>query len=160
MENVHKFLHSSHTIKGDDMKDDKKLLNSIVSTVQMGQVGIRSVLDTSVRNDLRSALQSQLKEYDSIETEAHEIAAARGWELKEVNPAVRKMADMMTRARLSYGKINSKVAAMMIQGNTRGMIIGLKDLHQCKNLDSQIKDLSQKLLDCEHVNIQQMQGYL
>lgn len=161
MANVHKFLHSSHTIKGDDdMKDDKKLLNSIVSTVQMGQVGIRSVLDTSVRNDLRSALQSQLKEYDSIETEAHEIAAARGWELKEVNPAVRKMADMMTRARLSYGKINSKVAAMMIQGNTRGMIIGLKDLHQCKNLDSQVKNLSQKLLDCEHVNIQQMQGYL
>ena len=149
-----------HTINGDVMKDNEKILNSIISTVQMGQVGIRSVLDTSVHNDLRKALQSQLKEYDSIETEAHDIAASRGWELKEVNPAVRKMADMMTKARLSYGKINSKVAAMMIQGNTRGMIIGLKDLHQCNNLDAQIKTLSQKLLDCEHVNIQQMQGYL
>lgn len=160
MANVHELSYNGHTMIGDDMKDDKKLLNSIVSTVQMGQIGIRSVLDTSVRNDLRKALQSQLREYDSIETQAHEIASARGWELKEVNPAVRKMADMMTKARLSYGKVNSKVAAMMIQGNTRGMIIGLKDLHQCKHLDSRIENLSQKLLDCEHANIQQMQGYL
>lgn len=159
-ENVHDFRVPGHTINGDDMKDDKKLLNSIVSTVQMGQIGIRSVLDTPVRNDLRNALQSQLKEYDTIETEAQEIASGRGWELKEVNPAVRSMADMMTKVRLSYGKIDSKVAAMMIQGNTRGMIIGLKDLHQCKQLDSRVKGLSQKLLDCEHANIQQMQGYL
>lgn len=136
------------------------MLNSIISTVQMGQVGIRSVLDTSVRNDLRKALQSQLKEYDTIESEAHRIASSRGWELREVNPAVRKMADMMTKVRLSYGKINSKVAAMMIQGNTRGMIIGLKDMHQCSNVDTQVSGLFQKLLDTEKENIRQMQGYL
>lgn len=157
---MHDYHTPRYTISGDDMKDDKKLLNSIVSTVQMGQIGIRSVLDTSVSNDLRGALQSQLKEYDTIETEAHNIASSRGWELKEVNPAVRSMADMMTKVRLSYGKLDSKVAAMMIQGNTRGMIIGFKDLHQCKHPDKQIKNLSQKLLDCEHANIQQMQGYL
>lgn len=136
------------------------MLNSIISTVQMGQVGIRSVLDTSVRNDLRNALQSQLREYDAIESEAHEIASSRGWELREVNPAVRKMADMMTKVRLSYGKVNSKVAAMMIQGNTRGMIIGLKDLHQCSNVDARVSGLFQKLLDTERENIRQMQGYL
>ena len=136
------------------------MLNSIISTVQMGQVGIRSVLDTSVRNDLRNALQSQLREYDAIESEAHEIASSRGWELREVNPAVRKMADMMTKVRLSYGKVNSKVAAMMIQGNTRGMIIGLKDLHQCSNVDARVSGLFQKLLDIERDNIRQMQGYL
>ncbi|MBO5954121.1 MAG: hypothetical protein J6Q53_08435 [Oscillospiraceae bacterium] len=142
------------------MKDNKKMLDSIISTVQMGQVGIRSVLDTSVRTDLRKALQSQLREYDTIETQAHSIASSRGWELREVNPAVRKMADMMTKARLSYGKINSKVAAMMIQGNTRGMIIGLKDMHQCEHVDDEVSGLFQKLLDTETANIRQMQGFL
>lgn len=142
------------------VKDNKKMLDSIISTVQMGQVGIRSVLDTSVRTDLRKALQSQLREYDTIETQAHSIASSRGWELREVNPAVRKMADMMTKARLSYGKINSKVAAMMIQGNTRGMIIGLKDMHQCEHVDDEVSGLFQKLLDTETANIRQMQGFL
>lgn len=157
---MHKFPRFGHAIKGDIMNDNKELLNSIISTVQMGQVGIRSVLDSAVRADFKKALQSQLKEYDTVETQAHSIAASRGLELKEVNPAVRTMAEMMSKAKLCYGRTDSKIAAMMIQGNTRGMIIGLKDQHRYTKADADIKSLSQKLLDCEHVNIQQMQGYL
>lgn len=142
------------------MNENKKLLDSIISTVQMGQIGIRSVLDSAVRTDFKNALKSQLKEYNSVETQAHSIAASRGWELKEVNPAVRTMAEMMSRMKLCYERTDSKIAAMMIQGNTRGMIIGLKDQHRYQHTDSEIRNLSQKLLDCEHVNIQQMQGYL
>ncbi len=142
------------------MSESKQLLDSIISTVQMGQIGIRSVMDRAVRTDFKKALKSQLAEYDTVETEAHAIAAARGWELKEVNPAVRSMSEAMARMRLSFGGNDSKIAAMMIQGNTRGMIIGLKDQHRFPRADSDVKGLSQKLLDCEHVNIQQMQGYL
>lgn len=126
----------------------------------MGQVGIRSVLDTTMRPGLRKALESQLQEYDSIESEAHSIAGQRGWELPELDPSVRFMADMMTRVKLSYGNTDSKIAGMMIQGNTRGMITGLKNLHQFNKQDSQISTLSQKLLDCETSNIRQMQGFL
>lgn len=126
----------------------------------MGQIGIRSVLDRAVRTDFKKALKSQLDEYDAVETQAHAIAATRGWELKEVNPAVRSMAETMSRMRLCWDRTDSKIAAMMIQGNTRGMIIGLKDQHRFTRADSDVKSLSQKLLDCEHVNIQQMQGYL
>ena len=142
------------------MKSSKDLLSSILKTTQMGQVGIRSVLDTTMRPGLRKALESQLREYDSIESEAHSIASQRGWELSELNPSVRFMADMMTRTRLSYGNTDSKIAGMMIQGNTRGMITGLKNLHQFNKHDAQISTLSQKLLDCETSNIRQMQGFL
>jgi hypothetical protein len=142
------------------MNDNKMLLDSILSTVQMGQIGIRSVMDNAVRTDLKKALRSQLKEYDTFETEAQRIAASKNLKLKEVNPAVRTMADMMSRAKLCYNKTDSKIAAMMIQGNTRGMIIGLKDQHRCARADSDIQALSQKLLDTEQSNIQQMQGYL
>ena len=157
---MHGTIRNGHTDKGDIMNDNKELLDSIISTVQMGQVGIRSVLDAAVRTDFKKALHSQLKEYDAVETEAHAIATSRGLELKEVNPAVRTMAEMMSRAKLCYGRTDSKIAAMMIQGNTRGMIIGLKDQHRYTRADKDVKSLSQKLLDCEHVNIQQMQGYL
>jgi len=142
------------------MKDSQKILNSILSTVQMGQVGIRSVMDIAVRTDLKKALQSQLHEYDAYETQAYDIASARGWELKGVDPAVRGMSCMIAKMRLSFGKQDSKIAAMMVQGNTRGMIIGYKDLHQSKKVDAQIKDLAQRLLDSEESNIRQMQGFL
>ena len=142
------------------MKSSKDILSSILKTSQMGQVGIRSVLDKSMGANIRQALESQLREYDLIESEAHAIAARRGWELPELDPGVRFFSDMMTRAKLSYGNTESKIAGMMIQGNTRGMITGLKDIHQFTGQDEQVSILSQKLLDCERANISQMQSYL
>ena len=142
------------------MKSSKDVLSSILKTTQMGQVGIRSVLDTSMRPGLRKALESQLREYDSIESEAHSISTQRGWELEELDPAVRFMADMMTSMKLRGKNTDSKIAGMMIQGNTKGMIKGLKNIHQFYESDEQIRTLSQKLLDCENANIRQMQGYL
>ena len=143
-----------------NMKNSKEMLSSLLKTTQMGQVGIRSVLDTSMRPGLRKALESQLQEYDSIETEAHSIATQRGWEMEELDPAVRFMADMMTRVKLNGRNTDSKIAGMMIQGNTKGMIKGLKNIHQFAQADEQISILSQKLLDCETANIRQMQGFL
>ena len=60
------------------MKNSREILTSVLKTTQMGQIGIRSVLDTSMRPGLRKALESQLREYDSIETEAHSITTQRG----------------------------------------------------------------------------------
>lgn len=142
------------------MKNSKEVLSSVLKTTQMGQVGIRSVLDACVRPGLRSALQSQLHEYDSIETEAHRIATRRGWELPELDPAVRFMAERFTRMKLSGNRNDSKIAAMMIQGNTKGVIKGLRNLHQFSGTDEPLKILSQKLLDCENANIKQMEEFL
>lgn len=142
------------------MKTNKDILASIMKTTQMGQVGIRAVSNQVARAELKRALQDQLKEYDAIEREANSIAAMRGWELKDLDPMAKLMSKMYTRTNLSFGNVDSKVAAMMIQGNTRGMIKGLKNLNHCPNADARIRSISQKLLDCESSNIKQMQGYL
>jgi len=142
------------------MKNSTDLLSSIVKTTQMGQVGIRSVLKMPLQTDLREALKSQLKEYDSIERDAQAIANSRGWTLDQLHPVAKRMAEMTARTKLSYGNTTSKTAAMMIQGNTRGMIKGLKNLHAYNHADNQVSNISQKLLDCEKANILQMQGFL
>ena len=142
------------------MKNSKQLLSSLLKTTQMGQIGIRSVLDTSMRPSLRKALESQLAEYDAIETEAHSIASQRGWELAELDPAVRAMSNMMTRMKLTGHNADSKIADMMIQGNTKGMVKGLKDIHQFAQQDGPVCALSQKLLDTETANFRQMQNFL
>ena len=80
--------------------------------------------------------------------------------MEELDPAVRFMTDMMTRMKLNGRNSDSKIAGMMIEGNTKGMIKGLKNLHQFAGQDEKINILSQKLLDCETANIRQMQGFL
>lgn len=142
------------------MKTSKEILSSVLKTTQMGQIGIRSVLDSTMQPSLRTALESQLREYDSIETEAHSLATRRGWEVEELDPALRVMTDMMTRMKLNGRNTDSKIAGMMIEGNTKGMIKGLKNIHRLEGQDPQIQILSQKLLDCETANIRQMQIFL
>ena len=142
------------------MKNSQQILSSVLKTTQMGQIGIRSVLDTRMRPGLRRALEQQLREYDQIETEAHALASQRGWELKDLDPALRMMSNMVTRMKLSAGGTESKIADMMIQGNTKGMIKGLRNMHQFPREDSRISALSQKLLDTENANIRQMQAFL
>lgn len=142
------------------MKTGKEILSSVLKTTQMGQVGIRSVMDASVQPDLRKALESQLREYDCIESEAHTLASQRGWDLPELEPIAKFMADRMSRMKLPRGDCDSKIADMMIQGNTKGMIKSMRNLHQYPHTDDRISNISQKLLDCETANIKQMQQFL
>lgn len=142
------------------MKTSQQILSSVLKTTQMGQIGIRSVLNTRMRPGLKEVLREQLKEYDTLESEAHALAAQRGWELPELDPAVRAMVNMMTRMKLQVGGNDSKIADMMIQGNTKGMVKSLKLMHRLPREDSQVSALSQKLLDTENANIRQMQSFL
>lgn len=142
------------------MKDSKDILSSLLKTTQMGQVGIRSVEKAANGTRLKQALKSQLEEYNKIEEQTYALAKQRGWQLAELNPMARTMADMATRGKLMYGKNDSKIAEMMVQGNTRGVIKSLKNLHRYHQNDGQVTAMAQKLLDCENENIKQMEGFL
>lgn len=142
------------------MKSSKELLSSILKTTQMGQLGIRSALETEMKPELRQAMQSQLREYDAIERQAHSLAKERNWVLPELNHSIRFMTDRMTRLRLSYGDVDSKIAAMMIQGNTSGTIKGMRNLHQFQQQDDAVRTLSKKLLETEQSNVNQMKPFL
>lgn len=142
------------------MKTSKELLCSMLHTVQMGQTGIRIVQNRAIRPGLKQELDRQLSEYDQIEKETLMLAKARGWELSNVNPIVRQMSNLMSQAKLMGGEVDSKIAGMLIQGNTRGVILGVKNLNHCTQNDEQITHLANKLLDQENINIQKCQPYL
>lgn len=142
------------------MKDSIDMLSSLLKTTQMGQVGISSVEGAASSQELRNALSSQQHEYDKIEQETYALAKERGWVLTELHPAARTMADMASRGKLMYGKNDSKIAAMMVQGNTRGVIKSLKNLHRYHQNDGSVTQLCEKLLDREKENIRQMEKFL
>lgn len=142
------------------MKPNQQVLSALLKTIQLGQIQIRSILDTSLGSGLRSTLEKQLREYNSMETEACTLALQRGWELPELDPGVRFLKDRITRMKLNGRSTDSRIADILILGNTKGMIQGFKQLHQLGEQDPQIRILSQKLLDCETAHIRQMQAYL
>lgn len=135
-------------------------LSFLLKTTQAGQIEIRSILDSVMCPSLRSTLEAQLWEYDSIETEVYSIALQRGWELKELDPVIRRLTNRATRIRLTGRSTDSRIADIMIRRNTAAFIKGLQNFNALQNDDMQIRILSQKLLDCETAGIRKLQTFL
>lgn len=142
------------------MTDNEKILTQINKITQIGQTGINYVMPKAKQPALRQALKVQRFEYQSLGARAKNLAKAKGLEIENSSPMVRHMSGMTAKTRLMSGDADSKIAGMMIQGNTRGMIMSLKDMHRANNTDPEVARLAQKLLDTEIANIQQMQGFL
>lgn len=137
-----------------------EILSSLVKTTQLGQSGIRSVLDICAGPSLKKTLEAQLREYDWIESEAYALASQRGWDLYDLDPARRFVSDRLLRMRLVRGKSDSRIADITIRENTKGMIRELKNLHRYPGPEDPVRLLSRRLLDCQQANIHAMQEFL
>ena len=113
-----------------------------------------------MRPGLRKALESQLREYSSIEQEICAAASQRGWELRDTDPAILFFSGRAIRKKIRCRNSDSRIADLMIRNNTNSMIKGLQEIHQFAGKDSQVNILSQKILDCQTACIRQMQGFL
>lgn len=142
------------------MLDNKKLLNSILKTAQMGRFGIETVMDRAVSAELKKELKSQKSEYDAIENAAHKLADRYGWQLEGLSSSVRYMSNMMGKFSTMGGETDSKIAGMLIQGNTKGMIKGIKYLNRSGGCDAEVVALAQDLVNKEQSNIQTSQSFL
>ena len=142
------------------MTENEQILTQINRITQMGQTGINSVMPMAVQPALRQALKCQRLEYQSLGARAKNLAKAKGFRLSDGNGFIRRMSGMTAKTRLLHGDTDSKIAGMMIQGNTRGMIQSLKQMHRAGNPDPEVAQLAQKLLETEISNIRQMEGFL
>lgn len=140
--------------------NNEKMLTSVLHTVQMGQSGIRCVMDSAVRPALKQEMRQQLKTYDQMERQARQLAAQNGVQLRNIHPGILKMSDLMAKARLVSGERDSKIAGMLIQGNTRGMILGMKNLRKGRKIDSEVQALARSLVEQERLSIENSKDFL
>ena len=142
------------------MINSQRVLNDIIKTSQIGINGINVVMDKTSEPALRQALKVQRQEYSDIEQQAKLLAQRKGYRIDQIKPITRRMGAVMSKSQLLLGEPNSKIAGMMIQGNTRGMILSLKNMRRCNDPDPQVAELAQKLLETEKNNIGSMVGFV
>ena len=142
------------------MINSQRVLNDIIKTSQMGINGINVVMSKTSQPALRQALKVQRREYSDIEQQAKLLAQRKGYRIDQLTPINRKMGALMSKGQLLVGDPDSKVAGMMIQGNTRAMILSLKNMRRCNHPDPQVAQLAQKLLETEKNNIVSMEGFV
>lgn len=142
------------------MLENQELLNSVLKTAQMGRFGIETVMNKAISPKLKQELKSQKDQYDAIENDANKLAKQRGWQLQGLSPALRYMSSMLGRASIMGGNTDSKIAGMLISGNAKGLIKGMKYLNRSGGCDKEIVTLAQELVEKEQLNIQKSQPFL
>ena len=142
------------------MKSSKDILGSVVKTAQMGKTGLQCVLEAQIRPSLRENLEKQVVIYDQIAKEALDLAHGRNWQVEQLGSVSRACSRMVSRMWLNRGNADSKAAAMVMQGSTRGLIQGLSNLHHIPYPDTAVSTLAQRLLDLETEALGQMQSSL
>lgn len=155
------FSSSGHTdCEVNDMLNNTDLLNHIRQTTEMGRDGIDMVMEYAEYKPFRDALQDQKTEYSKLYRTADTMLRVRGEEPQELSAIAKLSSELSSSMKTMRDHSTSKIAEMMIQGNTRGMTKSLQCLDQYDGQDKEVKALAEKLLRTEEANIEQMKPFL
>ena len=112
------------------MNTDKKLLQHIHKNAAMGVNTIPQVLSMPQSRAMSQSLNDQLREYRSIAACAQRYARRHGKALKGPGTAVLVMSKAMLQAHTIADHSTSRLAELMIRGNTMGTVKTTRCLHQ------------------------------
>lgn len=143
------------------MTEDVEMLNSIRKSTQMGCYGIKTVMEETRSPELYKELKSQLEEYEKIYDEADTLLRNKGGKEKNINPMAKMGSSMSAMMKIRMAKDpNAKIAELMIQGNTKGLIKSIHNNRTMGVLDPKVKALSNRLLQSSQANADSMKGFL
>lgn len=142
------------------MLPESELLQYIYKTTDMGCKGIQSVLDRVKDTSLKTALEGQYQEYETLRTEAYDLLRSHDIDAKGVSPVAKASSEIMSSGKLLFDDSASKIAEMTIQGNNMGITKTIKHLHDYGGKDDSVKSLAKKLLSTEEANVKQMEQFL
>lgn len=139
---------------------DTQLLQYVHKTAEMGIEGLRDVEDRIQDEGLRRAVRQQIAEYQEISKESGELLQSKGHEPEDPGLMARMSSEVMSTAKTFPQASASKIAEMVIQGNTMGITKGTKHLNDYAGDDHRVKALAQRLISTEQDNVEQMKQFL
>ena len=142
------------------MLNDTQLLNHVYQSAEMGRDGILSVLKSAENPKLSQALRQQLEEYKNLQDSSAHMLQERGVKPEGISPMVKASSQVMSAMKTMNDRSATKIAEMMIQGNTMGVTKSLRVIHDYSMEDERVSDLANKLLETEQNNIEQMKPFL
>ncbi len=142
------------------MDGNTEMLNYIYQNTQMGTDTINQLLGIVDDDKFSKQLQSQLNEYKNIKSKAAKMLNEHGRTEKGISTMLKVGTYMNIEFKTMKDNSPEKVAEMLIQGSTMGVIDATKNLKKYKDADSDILKLGEKLLKTEESNIDNLKSYL
>jgi len=138
---------------------EMELLQYIYKTADMGLEGIDAV-EKHAEQKLLEELRRERNEYESVRSDADQMIRKHGDEPGGTGVMAKMGADMMTAAEMTMDDSRGKIAEMMIQGTTMGIVKTIRHLKDYEGQDEDARKLGERLLDLQEENVEKMKAYL
>ena len=136
------------------------LLNHVYQNTQMGVESLPLLAAKSRDNTFRQEVGRQWREYRDLNRQAEALLRQKQMPIQEVGPAARRSAAAMTNMKTLLDRSTSRLAEMVIQGNTMGATQITRALHQNRDSDPESRALAEKLLQAADHNLLAMRKFL
>lgn len=142
------------------MAENTELLDYIYQNAQMGTESISHLIKIAEDVDFRRTLEDQLCEYQKVLDEAEEMIQRRGQSAEGVGPMTKISSYIMVELKTFTDKSPSKMAKMMLQGSTMGVLEITKRIKEYQGANKEVLNLAQDLLKTEQHNVDELKKYL
>ena len=142
------------------MINDTEMLRFIMKNAEMGCRGINDVKHYSNTADMARALRSQNMEYGHIYHNAYNMLRNMGGESSHVHPFVATMARVKVKRDMRADGSDSRIAEMMIKGNSMGVQKIARRMRQYSGKNKEVTALADKLMETQQANIESMKSFL
>ncbi len=130
-------------------QDTVKLLKECDAGIKMGIDAIDDVLDYVSSEKLKQSLKHSRAEHEKLQSELHEMLAARGDIGKDPSLMAKSMSHMKTGVKLTLNESDNTIADLI----TDGCNMGVKSLHryinQYKAADDKARHIAERLSGVE-----------
>ena len=140
------------------MLPEMELFQYIYKTADMGCQGIDTVEEHAEKR-LREELRRERQEYRAIRDEADGHIRRRGDTPAGVGTVARVSAEWMSKGQLAMDDSRGKIAELMIQGTTMGIVKTIRHLNDYQGDDGDARRLGERLLDTQEQNVERMKAY-
>lgn len=137
-----------------------ELLNFLRQNAEMGLNTLKQINGIIEPGELRKTIEKQLLEYKNVFDQCSRKLESIGGDAKNVNQAVKTTAGIMINVKTLTDKSDEKIAKMIIEGSTMGIIEINKKLKAYVDVEDDIKNIGYKLLVIEQKDIDEMKHFL
>ena len=145
------------------MNTETELLEYIYQTADLGKKGYIHLLQAleDKDNKIKKEIEKQLEGYEIIHEEVKELLKKKKVKPKDKGPFIEMINKMGTNMNVMMDNSDSKIAEMIIQGLTMGIIEMEKQLNEYeKKVDKNIIKEAKKLLKYQEKCKKEIEKYL
>ena len=151
--------------KGDEkMKDhtthDEDLLDEVYKSVTMGSDSVSTLIGKTTDASMREALTAQLEGYQNFAATTRTKMLEKNFKVKESSVFTKIPAEVTMNVTTMMDNSNTKIAEMMINGSTMGIIELTRKIRRTPEASDDCVKIATDVVAFEENNVSKMKTYL